>query len=93
MAVVVDTDVASFIFKNDTRSDLYEPHLNNQFMIMSFATLAEMRFWSLVSNWGAKRNLEFDRYLRRYSINHSTPELCQLWSEVKNDGRRTGHQY
>lgn len=90
MAVVVDTDVASFIFKNDTRKNLYDPHLAGQFMFMSFMTLAELRKWSLTANWGAKKKALFDIYLRRYSIIHSTPELCQIWAEVLNNACRIG---
>ena len=90
MAVVVDTDVVSFVFKKDTRSSLYEPHLDGEFMILSFMALAELRLWSAVSNWGARRKADFEIHLRRYSIHHSTPELCQIWSEIKNKGKRTG---
>lgn len=90
MAVVVDTDVASFVFKRDSRSALYEPHLDNQFMIISFMTLAELRLWALISNWGANKNADFEKYLRRYSIKQSTPVLCQMWAEIKDYGRRTG---
>jgi hypothetical protein len=28
-ALIVDTDVASFLFKEDTRGDLYKPHLTD----------------------------------------------------------------
>lgn len=90
MAVVVDTDVISFHFKGDTRGELYKPHLNGEFMIISFMTLAELRQWSLKSNWGARKKADFDNYLRRYSVYHSTPELCQLWADVTDYGRRIG---
>ena len=90
MAIIVDTDVASFIFKKDTRAALYEPHLNNQFMILSFMTLAELHLWSLASNWGARRNADFEKYMRRYSIDYARPESCQIWAEIKDNGRRTG---
>jgi predicted nucleic acid-binding protein len=43
MAVVVDTDVISFLYKGDTRGALYKPHLDGQFMFISFMTLAELR--------------------------------------------------
>ncbi len=90
MAVVVDTDVASYIFKEDTRKELYKQHLDGQFMFLSFMTAAEMRFWALTSSWGARRTTELEKYLRRYSIQHSTMRLCELWAEVKNGGKRSG---
>jgi len=90
MAVVVDTNIVSLIFKQDSRSLLYKPHLDNQFMILSFMTLAELRRWALASNWGQKKNADFNIHLRRYSIQHSTPDLCRIWAEIKDNGRRTG---
>lgn len=90
MAVVIDTDVASFFFKEDTRSALYEPHLAGQFLFLSFMTLAELRRWALKYNWGAQKKTRFEKYLRRYSIKHSTPELCLLWAEVMDAGRLAG---
>jgi tRNA(fMet)-specific endonuclease VapC len=90
MAVVVDTDVVSFVYEGDTRGALYDSHLKNEFMIVSFLTLAKLRFWSLKWNWGAKKNAQFNLFLRRYSIDHSTPELCQIWAEITHRGRRIG---
>lgn len=40
--VIVDTDVVSYLFKGDTRGDLYEPHLVGALTAISFMTLAEL---------------------------------------------------
>ena len=53
-------------------------------------TLAELRRWSYGLNWGARKNTHFKTYLRRYSVQHSTPELCRLWAQITDDGRRKG---
>jgi len=55
MAVVVDTDVVSFLYKRDTRADLYRPHLDGQLPIISFMTLAELEHWTVARDWGARR--------------------------------------
>lgn len=34
--VVVDTDVVSFLFKNDSRAQLYLPHLKDRQWLVSF---------------------------------------------------------
>ena len=41
-AVVLDTDVVSFLFKDDTRAELYRPHLTDKLLVISFMTLAEL---------------------------------------------------
>jgi tRNA(fMet)-specific endonuclease VapC len=49
---VVDTDVVSFLFKRDSRAELYRPHLINRTLIVSFMTVAEMERWALTRKWG-----------------------------------------
>lgn len=42
LIVVVDTDVVSFLFKRDTRAELYRRHLEGRRPLISAQTLAEL---------------------------------------------------
>ena len=53
--VVVDTDVVSYLFKQDTRADLYKPHLQGHLLLISPMTRAELEAWALERNWGRPR--------------------------------------
>jgi tRNA(fMet)-specific endonuclease VapC len=55
-SVIVDTDVASFLFKEDTRADIYRTHLAGVVASISFMTLAELEQWVVLRNWGARRH-------------------------------------
>lgn len=90
MAVVVDTDVVSFIFKSDTRATLYRPHLNNQIAVISFMTFAELEQWAFVAVWGANRQRQLKAHLRRYVVQHSSNDICRLWAETMSNARRKG---
>lgn len=90
MALVVDTDVVSFIFKNDTRAALYIPHLSGHMLTISFQALAELELWTLAANWGARRKQQLDRHLRRYLVEHSSPALSRQWAEATDSARRGG---
>lgn len=90
MARVIGTDVFSYFLKDDTRSALYKPHTDNQFLIISFMTVAEIEKWSLRSSWGARRKSKFEKTLRRYHIQNSTKQLCYTWAKIVDEGRRTG---
>jgi predicted nucleic acid-binding protein len=90
MSLVVDTDVVSFIFKNDSRAADYAPHLSGHILTISFQTLAELELWTLSAGWGARRKQQLARHLRRYIVEHSSPALCRRWSEVLDDARRSG---
>jgi predicted nucleic acid-binding protein len=89
--VVVDTDVASYIFKGDTRSALYNPHITSKLALISFMTLAELRQWSLFRNWGETRRQRLESFLRDYVVIHSDDHLCAKWAEVTRSSIRSGH--
>jgi predicted nucleic acid-binding protein len=71
VALVLDTDVVSYLYKRDTRAELYQPHLNDPPFIISFMSLAELRRWTLERNWGERRRQELEEYLSRYFVIHS----------------------
>ena len=54
-SVVVDTDVASFIFKSHPIGGLYEADLAGNTLLISFMTLAELDRWAIQSKWGPAR--------------------------------------
>jgi len=61
--IVVDTDVVSFLFKNDSRAQSYLPPLGNRKLLVSFRTEAELEQWILLANWGAGRILRFHEFM------------------------------
>ena len=90
MALVVDTDVVSFLYKRDTRAELYRPHLTSPPFIISFMTLAELRSWMRHRNWGTARRQRLERYLQRYQMVYATDTLCTYWAEATDSARRNG---
>jgi len=90
VSVVVDTDVVSFLYKQDDRGSFYLPYLSHQLPVISFMTLAELERWTLAANWGQRRRTHLMQYLRRYAIHPSSALLCRKWAEVIDDARRNG---
>lgn len=87
-AVVLDTDVVSFLFKNDSRAQLYLPHLRDRQWLISFMTDAELEQWALLSNWHAKRIDWLRIFLARFAIVPSSHDLILKWAEVMVAARR-----
>ncbi len=91
MNLLVDTDVISFTFKKDSRSVLYESHLQGNLLIISFMTLAELKFWTLKNNWGEKRKSNFAEFLKNYLVIYPDEKLCEVWAQIKSDAHKYGH--
>jgi tRNA(fMet)-specific endonuclease VapC len=89
-AVVVDTNIISYIFKGDSRGALYQRHIDNAVLILSFQTLAELQRWSLERNWGAKQKRALKKLLQTFTIFHSSENLCERYAEVMASARSKG---
>ena len=91
-ALVVDTDVFSFVFKRDTRAAVYWPHLSGRNLHVSFSTVAELYRWSVKNGWGAKRIADLAATLRHYTVLVYDEQMAWRWAEVMSiPGVPVGH--
>ena len=86
--VVVDTDVVSFLFKNDSRAQLYLPLMRNRDLLVSFMTEAELEQWILLANWGADRVRRFRIFMTGFASVPSSRDLIP--SVGRGNGRSQG---
>jgi predicted nucleic acid-binding protein len=89
-SVVIDTDVLSFIFKEDSRGNLYLPHLAGKLTIISFMTLAETDRWAIERNWGPTTRKQMAEFLRQFVISPFSRAVCLRWAEAMHSARRNG---
>ncbi|HLH22511.1 MAG TPA: PIN domain-containing protein [Chloroflexota bacterium] len=89
-AVVVDTDVVSFLFRHDSRAELYRPHLAGRLLVVSFMAVAELEVWMLQHAWGRARRTRLESYLEGYVMYSAHRALCRTWAAVVTAGRRLG---
>jgi len=90
--IVLDTDVVSFLFKADSRAQLYLPHLDNRQWFISFMTEAELEQWALLANWSEKRIEWLRLFLGRFAIVPSSHDLVLKWAEAMVAARRNGRR-
>ena len=89
-SVLVDTDVLSYLFKQDSRGDNYKPYLDGKLGVISFMTVAELEFWANVRNWGAPRRAALSAFLEPYTVINSDLELAQTWAAIRNEVMKGG---
>lgn len=88
--VVVDTDVVSYLFRDDSRAELYRPHLDGELLVVSFMTVAELDRWSLERDWGGSRKQRMEEHLANFVISPYDRDMCRVWAEVSDGARRRG---
>ncbi len=90
--VVVDTNVVSFLFKNDSRAQLYLPLLKSRKLLVSFMTEAELEQWILLAKWGAGRVQRFHEFMTGVASVPSSRDLILRWAEVMVAARTNGRR-
>ena len=89
--VVVDTDVASFGYRNDPLYESYASLLASSDAIISFATYAEMMVGAEMKRWGPRRFDELREYLLYHFAVYDCPiQVCDIWVRLNGEARDKG---
>ena len=89
-AVVVDTDVASYLHKRDSRARRFHRHLVGNEWIASFMSVAELYEWSEGRRWGERQRARLQWHMARFAVHWPDRPLCRLWAEVRAQTRDRG---
>jgi tRNA(fMet)-specific endonuclease VapC len=87
---VVDTDIVSYLLREDSHVDPYRPYLTGSHLVVSFMTVAELDQWVLTRGWGARRRQQLLDHLGLFTTILVTRELCSLWASVMVQARASG---
>jgi len=92
LPVVVDTDVYSARFvPNSSLALRYEPLLVGRPEVLSFQTVAEVRYGALLRGWGSVRLRRLDVAIAEAEIVDSGPDLIRVYAEFRVACERIGH--
>ena len=80
---VVDTDVASFIFRRHPLAGPYLDALAGGDLVLSFMTVAELEEWPLRNNWSWVKRRRLAQYVSTYRIVYVNRELCRLFAQTR----------
>lgn len=87
---IVDTDVVSYLFREDTRAEPFRYQLLGKSLGVSFMTIAELEFWTLSRRWGDARRARLLEFLEQFAIVDADVSLCYVWARVRLQARRNG---
>ena len=87
--VVVDTDVASLIWKGQLPHPL-AAMLAGTPICLTFVTVGELAKWARVRDWGARRRDDLDRWLRQVPVLPYGDEVAWTWGRIAGDAHRQG---
>ena len=87
--LIVDTDVASYVFKwHPEFAPRYIHLLQGAELFLSFMSVAEGG--ASQANWGTRQRDLLEQYIADFAVLHSDNSLCSWWAEVKTESRQKG---
>ncbi|MDA0244603.1 MAG: PIN domain-containing protein [Chloroflexi bacterium] len=89
--LLIDTNIASFVFKGDSRAALYESVLEGHDLAISLITWGELLEWTQIHGWGSKRTAELEAFINQaYRIIPIDDQTCPIWAGVRRLCRQVG---
>jgi predicted nucleic acid-binding protein len=88
--IVVDTDVASYIFNWHSLAQQYADALRGSELILSFMTIAELSMGAISAGWGNRRRLLLEQFMQRFELVYADNDLCTVWARIRADARAAG---
>ena len=90
--IVLDTNVVSYIFNNDSRAGLYTDQIRGQRAFISFQSLEEIWHGVYRDRWGNRRKDELTEYLERYEVVWPNRDLVDVCARLRAERRRAGRE-
>jgi tRNA(fMet)-specific endonuclease VapC len=90
-SIVLDTNIISYQFKEDSRFDRYQAYLFDKHWCVSFQTRAEIERWIVARSWGTSKQTEFFEFYAQFiEIPHSL-ELSKQWARAMHQTSTNGY--
>ncbi len=80
--LLLDTDVASFLFKNSPHAKPFRALVKDKELALTFVSVAELFKWTLKRRWSPRKVGQLESALHRYTIIPYDRELAWAWARV-----------
>ncbi len=80
--MLLDTNIVSYFFRNDSRAQLYERQLMGRSRYISFATQAELFQWLFLRPFSEQNRERLLAHIRAHVVLPYDHELAWTWAEM-----------
>ena len=90
--VIVDTNVVSFMYRNDTRAVPYEELILRSAPHLSVVSIGELLFGAYRASWSARRTAELMNVARTYTVLDISSPVAEVWAAIRSRASSLGQQ-
>jgi predicted nucleic acid-binding protein len=81
--VLLDTNIVSYLIKDDSRARIYAPYLANREPAIAIMTVAELFQWTMVRKWGQTRIKRLESEVDHYTVLLVDIPTCRAWASIR----------
>lgn len=89
-AVLVDTNIVSYVFNQHSLAEQYKVHLDDRILLIAAQTLEELQYGAFKAKWGAARSSKLKSFLETYQSIHTTNAICTKSAELRLQASQKG---
>ena len=89
--IVVDTDVVSYIFRDDERAKFFEQYFVHRSLAVSFATVGELYYGAFKADWPPRSITRLETALKNYVVLPYDVEVARHWGRIRAEHQKQGH--
>jgi predicted nucleic acid-binding protein len=90
-AVVIDTMIAGWLFSRAKQIDPYRLHVTGRPIVVSFVTVAEIRYGAIKANWGNRRRQDAESQFAAMQVVRPDNDLVNVYARMRAECARSGH--
>jgi predicted nucleic acid-binding protein len=89
-AVVLDTNIVSFLVKGDLVLQRYEEDLRDRRHCISFITVGELRFWARSRRWGSAKTEHLEQTIQSFLVLPFDDAVAHAWADIATEAKANG---
>src|SRR5687768_11248358 len=90
-AVVIDTMIAGWLFSRSKELAPYRPHITGRPLVVSFVTVAEIRYGAIRAKWGERRRQDAESQLAAMQVVRPDNDLVNVYARMRAACAQEGH--
>lgn len=90
--IILDTNVISYIMKNDPLAASYLPHIEGQLAAVAFITVGELHFGAEKEKWGEKRRKNLEQRLQKFIVVNYDNEVAHCYGRLYAERQKAGRE-
>jgi tRNA(fMet)-specific endonuclease VapC len=90
-AVVIDTMIAGWLFSRSKEAVPYRPHITGRPIVVSFVTVAEIRYGAIKAGWGENRREDVEAQLSAMQVVRPDNDLVNVYARMRAACAKAGH--